>query len=91
MFELKGKECHIAGTNTIAGSVLKMNEAVKNLRDCGVPFHEAVNCASLYPAQTLGISSERGSIAPGLLADFAICDYDMNIYEVYKRGDVTIV
>ena len=91
MFELKGKECHIAGTNTIAGSVLKLNEAVKNLRDCGVPFHEAVNCASLYPAETLGISDVRGSIAPDLLADFSVCDYDMNVYEVYKRGEVTIV
>ena len=81
----KGIECRLSD-GTIAGSVLRLNEAVRNLHRAGVPLHEAVNAASLYPAMTLGIENERGEIREGLLADFSLCDGEFNIKKVFKRG-----
>ncbi len=81
----KGIECRLSD-GTIAGSVLKLNEAVRNLNKAGIPLYEAVNCASLYPAMTLGVDGIRGQIKKGLLADFSLCDGQLNVNSVYKRG-----
>ena len=82
---LNGAECRLAD-GTIAGSVLKLNHAVRNLHKMGVPLHEAVNCASLYNAQTLRVDHERGEIKAGLCADLCICTPDMEIIKVFKNG-----
>ena len=82
----KGIECRLSD-GTIAGSVLKLNEAVRNLHKAGVPLCGAVNAASLYPAMTLGIENERGEIREGLKADLCLVDEDMNIFAVYKAGE----
>lgn len=82
----KGIECRLAD-GTIAGSVLKLNEAVRNLCLSGVPLPKAVSAASLYPAKTLGIDGERGEIREGLYADFSLCDGDINIKKVFVRGE----
>lgn len=81
-FDLKGVECRLAD-GTIAGSVIKLNRAVFNLHKAGVPLHEAVNCASLYPAMTLGLQNERGEIKAGLLAEFSICTPELEIIRVF--------
>ena len=80
-----GIECRLPD-GTIAGSVLTLNKAIRNVNKAGVPLCEAVNAASLYPAMTLGIENERGEIREGLLADFSLCDADINIISVFKRG-----
>ena len=82
---VKGIQCRLAD-GTIAGSVLTLNKAVYNVSKHGVPLHEAVNAASLYPAMTLGIENERGAIRVGLKADMVICDKEMNVKQVIKNG-----
>ena len=82
---LKGPECRLPD-GTIAGSVLRLNHAVRNLAKMGVPLHEAVNCASLYPAETLKLQNERGEIKVGLCADLSVCTPEMEIISVYKNG-----
>ncbi|MBQ9468762.1 MAG: N-acetylglucosamine-6-phosphate deacetylase [Clostridia bacterium] len=58
---------------TLAGSVLKMNDAVKNVTTlCGVPFTDAIDFATINPATTLGISDRLGSIRPGKNASVAV-------------------
>ena len=84
---LEGPLCHL-DNGTIAGSVLKLNEAVRNLHKMGVPLHEAVMCASLNNARTLGIDNERGEIKVGLYADLSICTPDMEIISVFKNGQL---
>ena len=85
IFDLKGVECRLSD-GTIAGSVIKLNQSVYNLYKSGVPLHEAVNCASLYPAETLGIENERGEIKVGLIADLVICDSELNVKTVLKSA-----
>lgn len=80
-FDLKGVECRL-GDGTIAGSVIKLNKAVYNLWKSGIELHEAVNAASLYPAETLGLGSERGALRVGYVADAVICDGELNVLSV---------
>ena len=74
---------------TLAGSVLKMNVAVKNLVEkVGVSFTDAVDFASANPAKNLGLYDERGSIEVGKRADFAVLDKDYNILCTVIGGKV---
>ncbi len=82
-FTLKGIECRLSD-GTIAGSVITLNKAVYNLYKSGVALHEAVSCASLNPAKTLGIENERGQIKVGCLAHLVICDDELEIISVIK-------
>ena len=55
---------------TLAGADLTMIQAVNYVhRTIGVPLDETLRMAALYPAQALGVATERGSLAPGLRAD----------------------
>ena len=72
---------------TLAGSVLKMNMAVKNMVEkVGVDFCTAVDYASANPAKSLGIYNERGSIATGKRADFTVLDDKFNVLATFVGG-----
>ena len=84
---VKGIECRLAD-GTIAGSVLKLNEAVCNMHRNvkRLPIHKVVKMASLNPAKALGIDGVKGSIKPGKDADFCFADDDFNISRTILRG-----
>ena len=72
---------------TLAGSVLPMNVAVKNLHEkVGVPLEAALDCASLNPAKNLGLDGEIGSIAAGKRADFAVLGEDLSVLAAIRGG-----
>lgn len=73
---------------TLAGSVLKMNEAVKNLIECGAEFADAVNCATLNVAKNLHIADKYGSIAVGKRADFTVLDDRFNVLLTIRDGRI---
>mgnify|MGYP002523360420 CR=1 FL=1 len=74
---------------TLAGSVLKMNEAVKNLvLRVGVPFERAIDCATINPAKNLSLDRERGSITVGKVADFAVLESDFSVEKTIRDGKV---
>lgn len=89
---VKGIECRLAD-GTIAGSVLKLNQAVANMvRYGGASVWEAVNMASLNPAK-LHHRDDIGALLPGRRADIAIADADFAIHRtllggrtIYERG-----
>ena len=71
----------------LAGSVLKMNQAVKNMVEkVGVDFCTAVDFATANPARSLGVYDERGSIAVGKRADFTVLDDKFNVLATYVGG-----
>ncbi len=73
---------------TIAGSALTMDLAVRNFRQyTGLPLHEVVNMASLYPARSVGADAKKGSLAPGKDADILITDRDFHVLRTFARGD----
>lgn len=74
---------------TLAGSVLKMNVAVKNLvQKVGVSFTDAIDFATYNPAQNIGVLNERGTIELGKRADFAVLDDDFNVLLTVVGGEV---
>jgi N-acetylglucosamine-6-phosphate deacetylase len=83
---LKGIECRLAD-GTIAGSVLKLNHAVKNvLTYTDLPVHEVFHMASLNPARAIGCASRIGSLEQGKDADIIIADENINIIRTIKKG-----
>lgn len=82
---VKGIECRLAD-GTIAGSVLKLNDAVRNLREnARLSLCEAVNAASLNPARRLGLAA-KGSLERGKDADIVICTEDLHILRTIVGG-----
>ena len=62
---------------TLAGSVLKMNNAVKNVhKSVGVPLETAIEFATANPAKNLGIYDSVGSIKEGKRANVTVLDKD---------------
>ena len=64
---------------TIAGSVITMRQAMKNIVSLGIPISEAVRMATLVPAQAAAVEGERGSIQEGKRADLVAFDDDLNV------------
>lgn len=72
---------------TLAGSVLKMNEAVKTLvRNCGMNLENAIDCATYNPAKNLGIEDRYGIIKVGAQADFVLLDNDFKVLLTVVSG-----
>ncbi|MBQ2999826.1 MAG: N-acetylglucosamine-6-phosphate deacetylase [Clostridia bacterium] len=83
---LKGIECRLAD-GTIAGSVLKLNSAVKNVLDyTNLPVNEVFKLASLNPANAIGCGDRLGSLEEGKDADIIITDANINIIRTIKKG-----
>ena len=85
-FTLRGIQCRMAD-GTIAGSVLKMNDAVRNLRDhAGIPLFAAVRAASLNAAASIGLEKEIGSLEAGKAADILLMDEDCRVLRTLVAG-----
>ncbi|WP_427337938.1 N-acetylglucosamine-6-phosphate deacetylase [Caloranaerobacter sp. DY30410] len=75
--------------NTLAGSVLTLNKAVKNiLENTSIKLHEAIRLVTLNPARVIGIDKNKGSLNIGKDADITIFDQDLNIYFTVVEGNV---
>ncbi len=73
----------------LAGSVLTMNAAVRNMnRLVGVPLTAAIAMASLNPARAIGIASHKGSLEVGKDADITIVDPDVNVFLTMVEGQI---
>lgn len=75
----------LAGTSTLAGSVIALDSAVRNLAAAGVPLSDAVAAASRNPLALLGIL-DRGLIAVGQHADLVELDEDLTVQRVMRGG-----
>ena len=74
---------------TLAGSTLKMNEAIHNfIKATGVTLIDAVDLATINPARCLHVEDKKGSIEVGKDADFVVVDQDLNVYMTICRGEI---
>ncbi len=81
--EVRDGRCTIVGSDTLAGSVIALDTAVRNLVAEGVPVPSAVAAASANPAALLD-AGDRGRIEAGRRAHLVELDDDLRVRRVMR-------
>ncbi len=73
---------------TLAGSVLTLNKAVKNIfENTELDLSTAVSLASLNPAEIIGVADSKGSLEPGKDADIIVFNNDFEVALTIVEGE----
>ena len=78
--------CVRLATGSLAGSVLTMDQALRNFVELGLDLAEAPQRLSLYRPDYLG-EHERGRLRPGAWADIVVLDEALQPTAVYVEGE----
>lgn len=74
---------------TLAGSVLTMDKAVRNMViKAGISLYQAIQMATYNPAKCLGIDNQKGSLEPGKDADLVILNQDLEAELTMVSGNI---
>jgi len=84
--EVRGSRLTLAGTDTLAGSVIALDSAVRNLVRSGLSLPVASAAASRNPLALLGVT-DRGRLAVGQRADLVELDDDLRVVRVASNGE----
>ncbi|XP_062340724.1 N-acetylglucosamine-6-phosphate deacetylase [Osmerus eperlanus] len=88
VIEIQGLHAYVAGTTTLSGSIATMDMCVRHFKQAsGCSVEEALEAASLHPAQLLGISQHKGTLSYGTDADLVLLDDVMNVKATYVSGE----
>jgi N-acetylglucosamine-6-phosphate deacetylase len=74
---------------TLAGSILSMNDAVKNMMkftNCSIA--DIVKMTSVNAAKELNIYDKKGSLSKGKDADITVLTEDYNVCMTFCRGEL---
>lgn len=74
----------------LAGTVLTMIDAVRNVHALGIPFEDAIGAATTAPARILG-RTDVGVLEPGGPADVVVIDDRLDIVNVLCAGEEHVV
>lgn len=78
---------HVAGTDTIAGSTLTQDVALRNaVLLAGRSLPEAVAALTSVPAAALGLGDRLGRLAPGYAADLVALSPELDVQRVWAAG-----
>ena len=70
---------------TLAGSVLTLDQALRNACNIGISLEQVSDLLSGVPARYLGLK-DRGTLEVGKRADLVLLDDDLQVLEVYVVG-----
>jgi N-acetylglucosamine-6-phosphate deacetylase len=88
-FEVQVKDGRCEHEGRLAGSVLTLDRAVRNVMNfAGWPMERAVKLASLNPARLLDIAGQRGIVAPNHRADLAILTAEGKVVRTMIGGEL---
>ena len=74
---------------TLAGSVLTMDKAVKNMvNKVGIQLSKAIQMASFNPAKSIGVDDKKGSLEPGKDADIVILNKNLEAELTMVAGKI---
>lgn len=80
---------YLKNTNTLAGSCLTMENAVKNMfKFSGANLNEVISMATINPAKVIGIDNKLGSLQTGKIADITIIDKNFNVKMTIVNGRI---
>ncbi len=83
--EIQGDRCVLVDGGQLAGSMIALDTAVRNLAGAGVPLPAAVRAAGRNPLELLGVG-DRGRIAVGQLAHLIELDDELGVLRVLRGG-----
>ena len=92
MYTLGGQDVFLQNSvarladGTIAGSATNLYDCMRKAVEFGISREQAILSATLIPAKAIGREMQIGSISPGRLADFVVCDAALNRKAVYLAG-----
>ncbi len=77
-------------SDNLAGSVLTLNRAIKNLFEWfpKIPLQQFFLMATLNPARTIGIDNSKGQIAVGMDADIVLVDENFEVSLTMLEGQI---
>jgi N-acetylglucosamine-6-phosphate deacetylase len=85
--EVDVKDGRCTSNGSLAGSVLTMDRAVRNVTQfSNWSLRDAVRAATLNPAQAVGLSRHHGILAPGSAADFNVLSKTGEVLKTIIRG-----
>ena len=85
---VKNKEARLEN-GTLAGSVLLMKDAIKNVHEkCDIELTKVIDMATINPAKNLGLDHERGSIKVGKVADFTVLNKNFDVLLTIRDGRI---
>lgn len=86
-FDIQVKDGRCMAGDTLAGSVLTLDRAVRNAMQFGqMEPQNALRTASLNPATVTGISGQRGKLAEGARADIAVLNSKYEVIQTIVGG-----
>jgi N-acetylglucosamine-6-phosphate deacetylase len=92
MYDLGGQRVEVSGNKavledgTLAGSVLKMNEALRNMQSVtSMTFFDIIKSVTKYPAQKLGV--KKGELKEGFDADMAVFHENFSMIMAIVGGE----
>ncbi|KAG8200805.1 hypothetical protein JTE90_006386 [Oedothorax gibbosus] len=78
----------LTGTQTLSGSIATMDSCIRFLLESvGCSLVNALECATLHPAQVMGITEMKGTLDFGTDADFVMLDQDLQVQDTYIGGE----
>lgn len=89
LVDIQGKRAVIAGTDTLCGSIATIPKCVQNLlknTDCTAV--QALESATLHPAELLKITDRKGTLEYNTDADFIMLDDNLEVLSTYIAGEL---
>lgn len=79
----------IAGTDTLAGAIAPMDVCMRNfMKFTGCSVVEALEAASLHPAEVAGVAPQKGTLEVGSDADVIFLDEELHVQACYVGGEM---
>ena len=86
--EVRDGRCEVNGR--LAGSVLFLDQAVRNARDFAkISFRDSIRMATLNPARVLGLDERKGILKPGADADIVVFSPNGEVLQTIVGGMLT--
>jgi N-acetylglucosamine-6-phosphate deacetylase len=93
--ELGGQKVFVKGKlatledGTIAGSVTNLMDCMRTaVKEMKIPLASAVKCAAVNPVKAIGLFDSYGSLTSGKIANVVLLDQNLDLVQVYHRGQM---
>ncbi len=90
-FDIEVKDGRCLAGETLAGSVLTLDRAVRNaMKFGGIDAQHALRAASLNPATTIAIAAQKGKLAVGSRADMVVMNSKYEVVRTLVGGRIDL-